>query len=197
MSNNVVKKPYFKLVAAAIFAIVGIALFVWISLPQADFSKISASEITTTQEAVVSDFYLLGKMGSKTVGTAKSTYYVIMAQDKSGTKFTMGMCVDEETADEFEQIISSSESAKLISKKFYGSIEAMDQSSAETYDSLLEEYGYASTYPNLYFVFTDSGNSSSANGGLGLIFLIPFLAFAAFFVISYIKSVNKAQEYSR
>ncbi len=196
MDNNV-KRPYLKLVAAAIFAIAGFLLFVWITSPQTDFSKISASEITTSQEAVISDFYLLGKMGTKTAGTTKSTYYVILAQDKSGTKFTMGMCVDEEVSKEFENITNSSQTANLISDKFYGSIETMDESSAETYDSLLEEYGYASTYPNLYFVFSDSGNSSSANGGLGLIFLIPFLGFAVFFVISYIKSVNGKEEYRR
>ena len=186
--DNQIKKPYWKLIVAALFIIVGFLFFVWISSPQMDFSKIAANEITETQDAAVSDFYLLGKMGTKDVGGKEYSYYIILAQDKSGTRFTLGMRVDAETSAEFENIAGSYETAQTIPDKFYGSIEAMDETTAQTYDSLLEEYGYASTYPNLYLVFSDSQNTSGTSGGLGLIFLIPFIGFGAFFVISFIKS---------
>lgn len=194
--DNQVKKPYWKLIAAALFIIVGFLFFVWISSPQMDFSDITANQVTECEDVVISDFYLLGKMGSKEISGEEYSYYIILAQDKADTRFTLGMCVDAETAAEFETIAGSYETAQTIPDKFYGNITTMDQTTAETYDSLLEEYGYASTYPNLYFVFTDSGSSSGTSGGLGLIFLIPFLGFAAFFVVSFIKSTNDKQNKS-
>lgn len=181
-------KAVAKLIVAALLLITGIFCFVWISAPDISVTEVAANKIAQTDDAVIDDFKLLGKMGTKQVDNEEYTYYIIIAHDKSGTEYTMAMAVNSEIAAEFDNIYKSADTAQTISDKFFGSITAMGDETSSTYASLLEEYGYDSTYPNLYYVFTDSGISSNPNAGLGFICLLPFVGFAAFFAVSFFKS---------
>ncbi len=183
-----------KLIIAALFLIIGILCFIWISTPDIRVTDVAANKIAQTDDAVIDDFKLLGKIGTKKVDNEEYSYYIIVAHDKTGTEYTMAMAVTGEVAAEFDNIYKSADTAQTISDKFYGGITVMGDETSSTYTSLLKEYGYDSVYPNLYYVFSDSGISSNPNAGLGFICLLPFIGFAVFFAVSFFKSQGSKEQ---
>ncbi len=183
------KKVLWKLVLAVILVIIGIICCANVSSADMDISKITANNIAVSDDAFIDDIDVLGHMGTKENKGVEYNYYIVMGKDKSGTQFTMALCASAQTHEDLQAIIKAEQTTKL-GYSLNGTITAMDEQTISIYDSLLEQNGFKGTYPNLYYIFNDSGNSGGLNAVLGLLCLLPFAAVAAYLCYSFYVSVN-------